>query len=149
MSCKDLTRSIETIMSSLIMSWKNYFEAKMAKYSIRTITMGAVLFSVYKHPGVVQDDICKMLNMDKAYVTRELNSLSRLSYIKREKDNIDHRKNHVYVTDDGREAAETIEAVRCDWSAIEFTGISDEEKKSFLDILNKVQTNVRDKALIF
>ena len=87
--------------------------------------------------------------MDKAYVTRELNSLSRLSYIKREKDNIDHRKNHVYVTDAGREAAETIEAVRGDWSAIEFTDISDEEKKSFLYILNKVQTNVRDKAPMF
>lgn len=49
MKSKELTRNIEMTMSVLIMYWKNYFEESMAKYSIRTVTMGAVLFAVYKH----------------------------------------------------------------------------------------------------
>lgn len=143
MDNKKLTRSIEMTMSALIMYWKNYFETNMKKYSIKTVTMGAVLYSAYKHEGVVQDDICKMLNMDKAYVTRELNSLARLGYIVREKDNDDHRKNHIYVTKSGVEVAKTIEKVRNRWSAIEYENFSEEDKKNFLSLINKMHNNIK------
>lgn len=147
MKSNELTRNIEMTMSALIMYWKNYFEESMAKYSIRTVTMGAVLFSVYKHEGVVQDEICKILNMDKAYVTRELNSLARLDYIRREKDDLDHRKNHVYVTKAGKKAATEIERVRNEWSAIEYEGFSEDEKLLFLEKLHKIQANIRNKIM--
>ncbi len=143
MDNKYLTRSIEMTMSALIMYWKNYFESNMEKYSIKTVTMGAVLYSAYKHEGVVQDDICKMLNMDKAYVTRELNSLERLGYIVREKDSEDHRKNHIYVTQSGVEVANTIEKVRNDWSAIEYENFTEDDKKFFLSLINKMHNNIK------
>lgn len=143
MDNKYLTRSIEMTMSALIMYWKNYFESNMEKYSIKTVTMGAVLYSAYKHEGVVQDDICKMLNMDKAYVTRELNSLERLGYIVREKDSEDHRKNHIYVTKSGVEVANTIEKVRNDWSAIEYENFTEDDKKLFLSLINKMHNNIK------
>jgi len=143
MDNKYLTRSIEMTMSALIMYWKNYFESNMEKYSIKTVTMGAVLYSAYKHEGVVQDDICKMFNMDKAYVTRELNSLERLGYIVREKDSKDHRKNHIYVTKSGVEVANTIEKVRNDWSAIEYENFTEDDKKLFLSLINKMHNNIK------
>ena len=143
MDNKNLTRSIEMTMSALIMYWKNYFESNMEKYSIKTVTMGAVLYSAYKHEGVVQDDICKMLNMDKAYVTRELNSLERLGYIVREKDSEDHRKNHIYVTKSGVEVANTIEKVRNNWSAIEYENFTEDDKKLFLSLINKMHNNIK------
>lgn len=143
MDNKNLTRSIEMTMSALIMYWKNYFESNMEKYSIKTVTMGAVLYSAYKHEGVVQDDICKMLNRDKAYVTRELNSLERLGYIVREKDSEDHRKNHIYVTKSGVEVANTIEKVRNDWSAIEYENFTADDKKLFLSLINKMHNNIK------
>ena len=143
MDNKNLTLSIEMTMSALIMYWKNYFESNMEKYSIKTVTMGAVLYSAYKHEGVVQDDICKMLNMDKAYVTRELNSLERLGYIVREKDSEDHRKNHIYVTKSGVEVANTIEKVRNDWSAIEYENFTEDDKKFFLSLINKMHNNIK------
>lgn len=95
----------------------------------------------------MQDEICKMLNMDKAYVTRELNSLARLDYIRREKDDLDHRKNHVYVTKAGKKAATEIERVRNEWSAIKYEGFSEDEKLLFLEKLHKIQANIRNKIM--
>ena len=142
MNNNDITRDIEMTMSALIMYWKNYFEGRMKKYSIKTITMGAVLFTAYKHDGIIQDDICKMLNMDKAYVTRELNSLEQLGYILRKRDSDDHRKNHIHVSNTGLEVAVEIGQVRDDWSQIEYANFSDEEKLDFLEKLHKIRDNV-------
>ena len=146
MNGNDITRNIEMTMSALIMYWRNYFEARMKKYSIKTVTIGAVLFSAYKHEGIVQDNICKMLNMDKAYVTRELNTLEHLGYIWRERDEEDHRKNHVYATAAGKKAAMEIEKVRGEWSVIEYANFSDEEKLDFLEKLHKIKNNVTGKV---
>ncbi|ORU00219.1 hypothetical protein D081_1313 [Anaerovibrio sp. JC8] len=140
-----ITQSIEMTMSALVMYWKRFFEQSMKAYSIRTVTMGAVLYSSYLHEGMVQDEIGKRLNMDKAYVTRELNSLARLGYIVREKDQQDHRKNHIVVTAEGRKAAKAIDKCRHQWIEAEFAGISEEDRKVFLGILSNMVGNLKEK----
>ena len=139
-----VTQSIEMTMSALVMYWKRYFEQSMKEYSIRTVTMGAVLYSSFLHEGLVQDDIGKRLNMDKAYVTRELNSLARLGYIVREKDVVDHRKNHIMVNQAGKKAAMAIDKCRKNWIEAEFTGIDEKEREVFLGILSKMVGNLKE-----
>jgi len=139
-----VTQSIEMTMSALVMYWKRYYEKSMQEYSIRTVTMGAVLYSSYLHEGLVQDDIGKRLNMDKGYVTRELNSLARLGYIVREKDIVDHRKNHIMVTPEGKKVALAIDKCRENWIKAEFTGISEKEREVFLGILSKMVGNLKE-----
>ena len=140
-----VTQNIEMTMSALVMYWKRYFEDSMREYSIRTVTMGAVLYSAYLHGGMVQDDIGKLLNMDKAYVTRELNSLARLGYIVREKDEADRRKNHIFVTPEGKNAAQAIDKCRHQWIEAEFAGISEKDREVFFGILSKMVGNLKAK----
>ncbi|WP_027406596.1 MarR family winged helix-turn-helix transcriptional regulator [Anaerovibrio sp. RM50] len=140
-----VTQSIEMTMSALVMYWKRFFERSMKEYSIRTVTTGAVLYSSYLHEGLVQDEIGKLLNMDKAYVTRELNSLARLGYIVRAKDAADHRKNHIIVTPEGKIAAKAIDDCRQKWIKAEFADISQNEREVFLGILSKMVGNLKEK----
>ena len=140
---KSVTESIEMTMSLLVMYWKRFFENAMEKYSIRTVAMGAVLYSAYLHEGIVQDELGRILNMDKAYITRELNKLSELGYIVRDKDENDRRKNHIIVTEKGKKVAEAIGQCREEWITAELSGITEGEQEVFLQILTKMVGNIQ------
>ena len=62
-----------------------------------------LLVRLYDHEGAKQDELAAMLLLDKAVVTRTVNSLEQKGYIARRQDDKDRRVRHVYLTELGRE----------------------------------------------
>ncbi len=62
-----------------------------------------LLVRLYDHEGSKQDELAAMLLLDKAVVTRTVNSLEEKGYITRRQDDKDKRVRHVYLTELGKE----------------------------------------------
>lgn len=62
-----------------------------------------LLVRLYDHEGAKQDELAAMLLLDKAVVTRTVNSLEKKGYLVRQQDEKDKRVRHVYLTKLGQE----------------------------------------------
>lgn len=58
-----------------------------------------ILMYLYHHDGATQEEIVSFLDIDKAAVTRTVQSLEERAYIKRHKDQEDRRCNHLFLTE--------------------------------------------------
>ena len=58
-----------------------------------------ILMYLYHQDGATQEDIVCFLDIDKAAVTRTVQSLEERGYIQRHKGQEDRRCNHLYLTD--------------------------------------------------
>ena len=102
-----------------------------------------MLYAVYENEGMVQEDISNRLSMDKAFVTRELNALHASGLIRREKDARDHRKNHIYLTEEGRKVAESIHTIITAWLDKVYAGFSDAEIDKMLEFMQRIKENAK------
>ncbi|WP_235911116.1 MarR family winged helix-turn-helix transcriptional regulator [Croceibacterium soli] len=64
----------------------------------------SVLWLVDDRPGIAQIDVGQHLQMDRATTMTIVNRLQAREYIRRERSEIDGRKQALYLTDDGRMA---------------------------------------------
>jgi len=63
-----------------------------------TFSEFTLLVRIHDTPGVKQDDLAKVLFLDKAVVTRTINSLEQKGFIVRSQDKLDKRVKHVYLS---------------------------------------------------
>ena len=63
-----------------------------------TFSEFTLLVRIHDAPGVKQDDLAKVLFLDKAVVTRTINSLEQKGFIVRSQDKLDKRVKHVYLS---------------------------------------------------
>lgn len=63
-----------------------------------TFSEFTLLLRIHNDPGVKQDDLARVLFLDKAVVTRTINSLEEKGYIVRSQDKLDRRIKHVYLS---------------------------------------------------
>ena len=82
--------------------------------------------------------------MDKAFVTRELNALGDMGLIKRLKDPQDHRRNHIFLTDDGRELGESIVKIEEEWVKMAYDGFSAKEFSAMKNFSERISSNIRN-----
>lgn len=133
---------VEVLISYIRQKRKEFFVSKLSKIGIKTSSRGYILYTIYSDEGLVQDDISNTLSMDKAFVTRELNALSTMGLIYREKDTTDHRKNHIYLTDEGLEKGALVGEIIDRWNAKTFSDFSDSDIDGFIDTLRHVKRNI-------
>ena len=63
-----------------------------------TFSEFTLLVRIHDTPGVKQDDLAKVLFLDKAVVTRTINALEQKGFIVRSQDKLDKRVKHVYLS---------------------------------------------------
>lgn len=71
----------------------------------------SVMWLVDDHPGIAQIEVGQRLQMDRATTMTIINRLQSREYIRRERSEIDGRKQALYLTDGGRAALD--EAKTC------------------------------------
>lgn len=64
----------------------------------------SVLWLVDDHPGIAQIDVGQRLRMDRATTMTIVNRLQERDYLRRERSEIDGRKQALYLTEAGRQA---------------------------------------------
>jgi DNA-binding MarR family transcriptional regulator len=107
-----------------------------------TFSEFTVLMRIHANPGVKHDDLAKVLFLDKAVVTRTINSLEQKGYIVRSQDKLDKRVKHVYLSVEAESYYPFLHNVLKTWMDYLCEGMSEKE----LEKMNKFFQHLTDRA---
>ncbi|WP_125764662.1 MarR family winged helix-turn-helix transcriptional regulator [Companilactobacillus hulinensis] len=87
-------------------------------------TAACILLSIGDYPEISQNQVARLLVVDKGLATREINKMQKMDYLSKV-DGAGKTKN-LLLTDVGRDVVEKIQHIRINWWADRFadTGIS-------------------------
>lgn len=116
-----------------------------------TFSEFTLLLRIHANPGVKQDDLAKVLFLDKAVVTRTINALESKGYIVRSQDKLDKRVKHVYLSVEAESYYPFLHNVLKRWTEYLTEGMSEKElekmSKSFQHLTDRAcEANLPDLA---
>ena len=94
--------------------------------------------------GIIQNELAFITNRNKATLTRLINVMEKHNLVTRIPSKNDARKNLIYVTKTGKQLFIKMKPLML--SSIESfqKGISQEEKTIFINVMKKIQTNLKN-----
>lgn len=105
-----------------------------------------VLKKLADKDGLNQNELASLLYRDKSTMARLLAKMEKKGHIRKEQSNRDKRINKVYITEKGRLTfIRTIPVVEGMINVLE-RNITQSEKEQIIDILKKVQSNLKRKS---
>lgn len=122
-----------------------YRNDMLKKYGIHG-TMDVIILRVCKEPGLSQDEIAKLVCIDKSNASRKVAKLVEKGYLRRESSENDKRVQLVYPTQTGLEICEEIRTILCRWSADMTEGLPDEQAQIMLEGLGMILERARKYA---
>jgi MarR family transcriptional regulator, organic hydroperoxide resistance regulator len=103
-----------------------------------------ILVILWEKDGVTQREISARSGKDQPNIARMLLSLEKKGYIYRTPHETDRRSLRVYLTETGKKLESELFPPSIEAYKYAFRGISEEEKKQFKAILDKIQHNIKD-----
>lgn len=118
-----------------------FITKRMEKYNIG---QGQFMFllELYIEDGRNQEELSKVLKIDKGTTARAIKKLEEEGYIERFKDEKDKRSNKIYLTQKGRDVKESIFSVLDDWERKMSEHLDESEKELMIKLLEKVCLNI-------
>ena len=104
----------------------------------------SLIFHLYAHNGASQDELTKMLEVDKATVTRMINKLEEHGVVSRHKDDQDHRVNRIVLTEKGLDLRSELREAADFWEETLLKGLDDIEREQLEHLFDKITQNVRE-----
>ena len=115
-----------------------------------TVSNFEILKLIFENQIKIVSDLQEYLTDSLASLTQKTQKLESLGYLKKEKDNIDPRKNILTITKKGERALERVEKKIDLVSAMIFKKFSPKEKKKFLEMIifleNKLENKLKKKT---
>ncbi len=99
------------------------------------------LMTLYRKDGINQDELSRLVGLDKATTTRAVRKLVEGGYVVREQDPSDRRSYLVHLTNKGNEIKPMVRGTLKDLVSELSQGLSDEEVKILHGLLLKVAKN--------
>ena len=93
--------------------------------------------------SIYQKDICEALKLKKSSITEQLDYLQTKDIIERIVDRRDKRRNRIKLTEQSLERIKEIHKMINDFNLNLIKGISEEELKSFITVLDKIEKNLK------
>lgn len=114
---------------------------EMEKYNIG---QGQFMFllELYIEDGSNQEELSKVLKIDKGTTARAIKKLEEEGYLIRYKDEKDKRSNKIYLTQKGRDVKENIFSVLDEWERKISEHLDESEKELMIKLLKKVCLNI-------
>ena len=122
-------------------SIKNEMEIALISYDI-TITQFVVLLKLCEKDRMTQKDLANETNYKQSALTLILDKLESKELIIREAKENDRRAYLIAITNEGRELERKLIVVAKELEKRILDGISDEQKKEFLNTLDKIFYNL-------
>ena len=104
------------------------------------------LFSICKSPAINQEELAKMLYINKSSVARALKSLETNGFITRKQDENDKRILLVYPTKKAEAILPKIREISGNWNEFLLGSLTDKERDSFEAIIEKLTKRATDYA---
>lgn len=92
--------------------------------------------------GLIQKDISQALSIDPAATARAIQQLEKTGFVKRQENKDNRRQKCVYSTGKTREIQDRIIHILEEQKKLLFDGFTDEEKITFLDMLDRMLDNM-------
>ncbi|WP_246213197.1 MarR family winged helix-turn-helix transcriptional regulator [Aminipila butyrica] len=106
-----------------------------------------VLEYLSEHDGCMQKDIAQCCMIEPASVTSLLTKMEKDGLVIRKELHNNRRNLYVYLTDLGREKAKYVNEVFSQVESHALDGLSEEEKRFLLELLAKINGNMKDKNI--
>jgi len=101
------------------------------------------ILNICKNPGISQDELADMIYINKSNVTRQLSSLEENGYITRSLRESDRRVTEVYPTQKAQDILPEVRDILHEWNEYITTGLSEEEKRLFFSLLERISEQAR------
>ena len=98
---------------------------------------------IAQNPGVSQEDISRMLFVNKSNVARQIGFLETAGFVKKVGNDRDRRAVHLYPTEKLLGALPRVKEVLAEWRALVTEGFTEEEKAELQRLSEKMVENAR------
>jgi len=98
----------------------------------------SLLYSIYYHPGISQEELAKRVYINKSNVTRHLAQIEELGYVDRRQSEADKRVILVYPTDKLKELFPVLKRITGEWNDYLTEGFNEEELSLFSSMLDVI-----------
>lgn len=102
------------------------------------------LLRLNRFPGITQEELAKMLYVNKSTAARQLASLEKSGLVERRPSETDRRCLKLYLTDKGRDALPEVRKVIGEWNEYLLEGLSEEERASLLDMMARLSGRAQE-----
>lgn len=96
------------------------------------------IMQVVWRPGLIQEDLSKLLLVNKSTVTRHVSQLEKSGFIIRELDPEDQRKKRLYPSEKAKKIYEEIIDYLDDWNNLLLQDFTEEEAEMITQALQKI-----------
>ena len=109
-----------------------------------TSEQGIIMSLLMHHEGVNQQSMSEFLFTDKTAITRWIDSLEKMGYVKRVPDKEDRRQNLIFLTDAGKSIVITLKdsALQTELDAVQ--GIDPQKLKTCKEVLKQLIKNLNN-----
>jgi DNA-binding MarR family transcriptional regulator len=114
-----------------------YINAALKSYNI-TSSEQSVLMHLYGHPNATQESICAKLHIDRAAMSRIIQSLERKGYAVKNRDQADRRYNRVSVTQKALDCKEVVFEKIGDWNRLIDGALDNETRELVTNALGRI-----------
>ena len=128
----------------LIMAEHSMFQKELlAKLKDSGLTIGQpkILDYLKDHDGTSQKDIARGCHIEPGTLTTLLNRMEESGLVERRMMNGNRRSLYVFLTDKGKEQLELVTAAFTEMEAEAFRGLSETERKTFMDLFLRIYAN--------
>ena len=94
------------------------------------------------HNGCVQRDFCREYSLEASTVSNLLVSMEKDGLLVRERKPSTSRVVNVYITEEGQHVQQNLEPVYGELEKLAFEGLSEEEQRLFLSLLERITGNM-------
>ena len=101
------------------------------------------LLQIERHPGASLAELADLGAFDNCTVTRAVQKLEGLGYIRVERDERDHRTKHVRLTEAGQALIQPIRAMIGEWMLAVTEGFEEDEKELIGTLMGRLADNAR------
>lgn len=104
-----------------------------------------VMYYLWQENGLTVGELAVRARKDFANTTRIVDKLIKMDYMSKKKNDQDGRSSHVFILPKADEIKEKIQSCWRESSDIAMQGISADEQKTMLGIIDKMERNIIDK----
>lgn len=119
-----------------------YREKELAKYGLGGMHHTYIL-NICRNPGITQDQLAKLIFVNKSNVTRQLASLEKSGFVTRQVSAQDARKIEVYPTAKAESTLPAIQHILKEWNQELMAGWSEARQQNFIAELEQLLTRAQ------
>ena len=134
------SRHLTGLIGSLERERRAYINSKLENTGLRNHQFWA-LIHLSHYPGINQEDLANALSLDTTRMARSCKELEDMGYLHRERDPENRRQYRLYLTDQGNALLPEIRTVLNDWSNSIAAGITMEQVKMVIEVLEQMDAN--------